>query len=263
MKNKNQQDIFEIREMNKISLETFSFDKHNVLDFPIDKLIAEKKEGIKQAYKNHQKWLDLLENEPDKFKNMDEVVQQTGHSLHVQMHDEIVEVSYLEDELFALLEMKIIYSFKHLEINIKKLLTASYNDKSINKHYKWENLIEYLKMKNLDNTKIKGYKEINQLRILNNSLKHAGDFMNDDLNGIPEFKGKSVIQSEDIAKFYIRVENAPIIFLESLGNLIYNNLYEFDKSKIQEIAKSFALRMDKKDAGKLITELLSYYIEEG
>ena len=44
-----------------------------------------------------------------------------------------------------------------------------------------------------------------------------------------------------------------------MANKIYQDIYEFDNDKIIEIAKSYALRMDKKDAEKLTNELLKLY----
>ena len=55
-------------------------------------------------------------NNPEKFQELEEQVERTGHSLYSQMHDYIRTAIYIEEELTTLFEMKIIYAFKHLEI---------------------------------------------------------------------------------------------------------------------------------------------------
>ncbi len=251
--------IEESREMNKISLDTFTFDKHNILDYPVDKLIEDLKSQIDKLYADHNKWMDLAENNPTRYQELDEIAQQTGHSLSIQMYQYIEEASYLQDELFALYEMKIIYAFKHLEINIKKLISAAYNDKSVNKQFKWENLKQYLASKNIDVSQIEGYNEVNQLREINNSLKHSNELNNDILKKFPEFKNEKTISHEVLEIFYKRVKKSPTIFLTSLSSKIYDNLYVFSDSRISSIAKSFALRMDKEIAEKIAQELLNHY----
>lgn len=252
-------DIEVKREMNKISLDTFIFDKHNVLDFPIDKLIQNLKLDIDKLYYEHRKLIDLSSENPRRYEELDEIAQQTGHSLHIQEYEYIQDIHYTEDELFVLFEMKIIYSFKHLEINIKNLISASYEDKSVNKQFNWRDLIQYLTLRNIDIKTIKAYSEVDQLREVNNALKHSTEIKNDNIKKLSEFKNNEDITYRELEKFYKRIKEKPKEFLSSLANKIYHDIYEFDNDKIIEIAKSYALRMDKKDAKKLSNELLKLY----
>ncbi len=251
--------IEESREMNKINLDSFTIDKHNILNYPIDKLIKNIKTDIEKLYIEHNKWTDLSKNDPEKYNELEEVAQQTGHSLMIQKYQYIEEVAYLEDELFALNEIKIIYAFKHLEINIKNLISISYNDKSINKQFNWDNLKQYLNLKSIDIHKVNGYNEVNQLREVNNSLKHSNELNNDSLKNYPEFNKEKTITYQSLEKFYARIKNFPNIFLSSLSNRIFDDLYVFKDNRILEIAKSYALRMDKNIAEKLTESLLNYY----
>lgn len=251
--------IEESRETDKLSLETFSFDKHNIVDYPIDKLIRDLKIDIEKLYSQHAEWLEMSENNPERFNELDEIAQRTGHSLNIQMYEYIEEAAYLRDELFALYEMKIIYAFKHLEINIKKLLSYSYDDKSVNRQFYWNDLKQFLSIKNIDVSKITGYLEVNQLREVNNSLKHSNESSHDSIKNYPEFKGKLRITYEVLEKFYVRIKDFPNVFLDTLARKIYEDLYEFDDAKIKAIAKSYALRMDENNAKKLADNLLKYY----
>lgn len=60
-----------------------------------------------------------------------------------------MEVYFLEQELKAISEMKIIYAYKHFENKLKFLLSAAYGI-SKSKMFKWEYITEFLKEKNID-----------------------------------------------------------------------------------------------------------------
>lgn len=110
--------------------------------------------------------MNFYENDRNKFDEIEEIAQQTSHSLWIRMHEYIISPSYIEDELLVLGEMKIIYAFKYLKINIKKLVSASYSEKNMKELYKWENLVQYLSNKNINISTLNGFKEVNQLCII-------------------------------------------------------------------------------------------------
>jgi hypothetical protein len=251
--------IWEEREMSKMRLDTFTLNKGNILDYPIDKLIESLKSQIKEAYSEHDKWIELKKNNPDRFNELEEQANQTGHSLHSQMYGYIQDVIYLEDELFALFEMKVIYAFKHLEINIKQLLFAAYQSNYINRQFKWDSIIQFLNSKNITAKDLNDYESINQLRNVNNSLKHSDKVIDQSIKNIPEFKDKDTLSYYELELFYNRVKKTPNAFLTSLVSFAFKDIYTFTHERIFEIAKSFALRMEKKDAMKFSEELLKLY----
>lgn len=128
--------IWENRQMSQIELNTFTLGKENILDYPIDKLIESLKVQSRDANSKHDQWIRVQEYDAAMFAKLEEQINQTGHSLHSQMHRYVQDLIYIEDELFSLFEMKIIYAFKHLEINIKQLLFLAYQDKYINRQFK-------------------------------------------------------------------------------------------------------------------------------
>ncbi|WP_233897210.1 hypothetical protein [Tenacibaculum piscium] len=243
------------RDINKIRLETYVHNLDNNFDRPVDEIIEDLKVRLNKEYEDHTHWLELDKNDFKKFEEIEEIANQTGHSIHQQMFEHIQTARYIEDELIALYEMKIIYTFKHLEINLKNLISTAYNDKSVTKSYKWWNLNQYLKNKNIDLKKVNSYNEINQLRILNNSIKHSNNSKNEDLKSIPEFKSNSRNNYKILEKFYDRIKTSNYEFIQSLSSKILKELYEYDVDKIQNIAKELVLKMDKKQTDLLIEEI--------
>lgn len=246
--------------MNKMSLDSYVLDKHNVLDNPIDKIISNLGHKLKSNWKEHDEWRKMEDENPEKYNNLNEIAQQTGHSLEQQLYDYYIENVYIEEEITALLEVKIIYAFKHFEINLKKLIKAAYDDRNFDKNYKWESIKQYLSLKNIDIKNIEHYTDIDQLREINNAIKHSENyFENCDLkNKIPEFRNNEA-SIRELYKFYNRIKKSPNLFLQSLCSKIYQDLYDFTEDKIDKLAESIAIRMDYKDVQILIEKLKNNY----
>jgi hypothetical protein len=153
--------------------------------------------------------------------------------------------------------MKIIYAYKDFEIKLKFLISATYQKFDKSKMYNWEFIIDFLKTRRIDVKNVDGYSEVEELRNVNNALKHSNIFESKVLP--KEFKNKKSITYKDILAFYSRIEEAPKKFLINLSSFFLKDLYEFDGNRINEIADRIALRMDKKNAELLIKKIKEKY----
>lgn len=171
----------------------------------------------------------------------------------------INDSEYINEKIWTLIEMKIIYAFKFLELNIKKLIRTTFPDTKTNDFYNWDSLSSFLKSKNIKPENLKGFHEVIQLKDINNSLKHSGEFNEDIKKRIPEFREKDVIVFHDLNSFYTRINTFPKIYLEELASAIQKELYEFNEQKIERIAHDIANRMEKSDAVLLIKAIESKY----
>ncbi len=166
-----------------------------------------------------------------------------------------MNIYFLEKELLAIAEMKIIYAYKHFETHLKYLLKASYRDVKDNELFKWEFVKDYLKTKKILPSEIDCFQEINELRELNNSIKHSMDIINNKTRIIKEFSNKAKLTYLDFVNFYNRIESCSYKFIFSLCEKIENDLYEYDNERLQKIAEEYALRMDKRTIEKFIDKL--------
>lgn len=240
-------------------LDTFNMDYHNDFDKSTQDSLNQLKNKFNQ---NQNEYIRLKEQiESDNFEEI--VVDENGipysNDPSIFLYDLQRSIGFIDDQLTALYEAKIIYSFKSLEIKIKSLLNIAYSDKLITKNHKWEGLIQFLKIKDIDITTIEGYKEVNELRSVNNNIKHNDTLTDSFLKGIKEFKGQKNFNYYNLDLFYLRVKDSPMIFLNALKSEIYKELYDFNNTKISNIAQSLALRMEKKDAEKLIKAINECY----
>lgn len=223
---------------------------HNILDKQIDRLINTLKTEIKEKEKE--------------YDSIDTVIDVKGgviayRELNKKINSYINEINHKKDELLALYEVKVIYSYKYFEIRIKELLKTAYEDDSIPSLHNWDNLKKYLKKKGITISDLDRFSDIDELRRVNNTFKHSGSMVSDEIKNISEFSNKDQILYNDIERFYTRVNDSPKEFLELLAIEIYNDLFLFDEEKIKRIAKSLAARMEKETAEEFIDTFSKLY----
>jgi hypothetical protein len=255
--------IHERREMNKHSLATYAMDKWNNLDSTLDSIIKKLEAENKESIDRHEGMNSLYKKNHGRFM---EIADQAGMSemeLLRQADDNLIDIAYTDEEIFALVELKIIYAFKHLEFNIKRLINSAYPGTPTRDFYKWDNIKFFLKSKLVDMNAIEEYKDVDQLRIVNNFLKHSINIDELSASKIIEFKEQAYITYVELKTFYSRVKDAPNKFLGSLAFAIYNEQFEFTQEKLYVIAESLALRMNEKTALEFCRLLTSFYSPEG
>ena len=233
-------DIFIERNMNQNGLISFV---ENLKGNSFSEVVFEQTESLQKK---------LNKRIEDYIKNQGESYIDDAYYLHL-------DTEFLEDKLSALSEMNIVYAYKNFEINFKKLISVAYGI-SIKEFYKWESIINFLKSKGIKPSELEGFQQVNDLRKLNNHIKHSTSRKIDNkIKSIAEFSKEEYLEHNSLSLFYKRIKNVPYTFLDNISTEIYKNLYEFDSNRIKSIAKKMALRMEKESAMKLIKELNKLY----
>ena len=160
------------RFIRQYELENFLQDFNNVLDDPIDRTIQvcqseiDEKVATLEKLGNDPLELDFEEEDEVEYQYEIEEEDEEGDFDKIAPDPRALirwELYFKEEEMYALFETKIIYAFKHFEIYTKRLLSLAYPDVNSRKLFNWQNLIEYLKLRNIDIKKIEGYEEVDQL----------------------------------------------------------------------------------------------------
>jgi len=136
------------------------------------------------------------------------------------------------------------------------LMEIGYPNNSITT-YKWDNVKDFIKNKEISLNEISKYKEMDQLRKLNNSFKHSSLIDESTKNKIPELRNATSITYMDIESFYQRVKNGPTEFLDDLAKKFRDEIYSFDDVKIQKMADRITYRMNENDSKLLIEKINS------
>ncbi|NQU33015.1 MAG: hypothetical protein HQ521_07250 [Bacteroidetes bacterium] len=247
-------DITSEKDLAKSYLDKIAFSYQNILDNTIDTLIGNLKDKLNDLKLEQTRIYNLgspvqVSKSTDEFWNFPTSAEVIINEMNIRD---------TEEELFVLFEVKIIYAFKHLEINIKRYLSTIYKDKYDLKRSKWDSLIVFLKSNKIDLKSLDDYSEINQLREANNYLKHSNE-INNFPKSIPEFTGIEKLSYTELEYFYDRIKGSPQIFLTSLTSSVYSELYIFNEAKINDISTTLANRMDKPQAIILAENLIKRY----
>lgn len=168
----------------------------------------------------------------------EEILTLIHESVYIQ--EKINNYTYLD----TLFEMKIINLFRSVELNIKSLIRYAYPNVEVKSFYRWDMMQSFFKSKNIDLTSIVHYDECNELRNLNNCIKHSRKITKR-VQEIQEFKGTTQsIEFEQLEKFYKRIISKIPLFVQALKEEIKNDLYEFSDERLGRIVRDYYERMD-------------------
>lgn len=201
-----------------------------------------------------QKFNNNLELYSIKDKELDEKISENYLQYKSyetpEQKDLIDEFIYYESETFStnlylksLMEMKIVYLFKTMEIIIKHFIKIAYPEITNRALYKWEDIKTFFKSRGIDISLLNGYSECIEIKKVNNSIKHNG-IINEEMKCIPEFKGEEYIDYNHLERFYDRIKQYIKTFCVELREKIKDDLYIFNEDRLNQLTNEFYERMD-------------------
>ncbi|MGF1832599.1 hypothetical protein [Photobacterium sanguinicancri] len=104
----------------------------------------------------------------------------------------------LSQQQLSLLEMKVLYLYKEVEIRLKTIIANQYN-KSTKQLSNLKLICEYFKSKGVILERIEGYRNVDSLRLVANDLKHSIKINKS--RKIPEFTDLTEFTEESLEKF--------------------------------------------------------------
>lgn len=219
----------------------------NAIQEPVEKLKYQIKTDIEQR---DLLWAKLSGEEEPTAEDLD---------IYEGIADLAEAIEWNSNQLYALNEMRVIYLFKDIEIEMKTLLNTAFASVNIKKLFNWEVISTVCKENNIRLEEIDGYKQVNELRQLNNSIKHS-DYLDDNCVKIIGINGSDEEDySEALENFCNQIEPKIATFKERFAKLVADELYEFPISKLNGMAMDLTERMDKEDALRYIERLKHWF----
>jgi hypothetical protein len=229
----------DIREMNKIGLETYLEE----YEFPDLEVL------LQSAIENLYIEAGKAEKE---FKEANK--KEAGGEYYETPYI-LDEIFSIENRLLSIYEMIIINDYKEFELILKRLLKASldFDEKDFRS---FENLKPIFKSKGIIFSDLKNYNDINDLRKVNNYIKHSNnEEIPDTLKQIIEFRKSDKLNFIDLKKFHQRIKDLRYNFIFDLKEKIFSHLYHYDENRINGVAVRMIKRMDSKQIDLLIKKL--------
>lgn len=129
------------------------------------------------------------------------------------------------EELMAIHEMQIIYSFKQIEISLKQFLLLLDSNIELKSVQRWDDLKKVLNQKGISIGSVCGYSNVNALREVNNALKHSHKISEKvKILNVRQFVGQDYFCPSTLNEFYTSILESREKFLEGVKNLVENKL---------------------------------------
>lgn len=209
----------------------------------------------KKIAKYEEKTSELQGEITDYHKDNNKIPTKADIENYGVMYDCYYEIQLYNEYLKSFAEMKIVYFFKSLEINMKTLITIAYPNVRTNSFYNWENMSTFFKSRDIIISEIIGYQETVELRKTNNCIKHR-DIISDEIKKINEFQSIEIFTQESIDLFHQRIKSKVSDFYKGLTNEVIKDLYEFDTARLENLAEEYSNRMGDSEL-KLFINLLT------
>lgn len=177
--------------------------------------------------------------------------------LQEEINETYIDQYWAEEHLTVIGQMKIVYLFRSVEIGIKSLIKQAYPKTSTKMYYQWDNIVSFFKGIDMDISGLDGYSEVQELRKVNNAIKHADETneITGDLIKIKELKD-GFFNFDNLEEFYARIKPKTVKFIETLTNGIKRDLFTFDNTRIDNLVTDYSERMDKETLEKFAKKLL-------
>lgn len=182
------------------------------------------------------------------------------------MFDELGQAMYAidldTDALLSLEEMRVIFIYKTLEKAVREMIGVAFPRVNKKDLFRWETVKSTLSFYDINITHIDGYQEVNQLRVVNNNIKHTIE-LNEETKKIPYWKDELEFSPENLSMFYEVVKDQVAVFAESLGQAIISSVYEPDAAKVEKFADEMADKLGNKELSLLIKALNDKLVQRG
>lgn len=137
-------------------------------------------------------------------------------NIYNQMGSKYNDIIVLNQQLQSIEEMRIINLYKNTEILLKLMITTAFPKQNLSDLHRWNNMKNFFKTKGIIMNKIAKFKYIDQIRIINNNIKH-GLGLSKETKKIYEFREKDNFDAEVLEKFFFRIKDYPLAFLNDIA----------------------------------------------
>ena len=159
-----------------------------------------------------------------------------------------------KDSLLSLSEMRVIFLFKTIENAIKEILVIAFPKIQKKSLYRWDVIVNLLKSNGVELGKLEGYDAANQLRIVNNNIKHSTK-ISEETKKIPYWNHETNFTYKNIDTFYNNIHELIIKFMKDLGDAVVIAVYEVTNEKLDEMSQFIFDKLETKRVGLLIIKL--------
>lgn len=219
----------------------------NHIDFTFEEAIFEAENFIKRKLINLKSQLEVAHENYDAAVYDSDGLINDGHEVGEALSlvfDLESDIEMNEQQLYCFSEMKIVHLFRAYEITLKKVIRTALPSENEKDFFNWEKLREFCKRNEFDIKSVPSYSEIDQLRLVNNSIKHSSDIDLRVKKGVPQFSEEDEFTYVTLSHFYLSVRGHLLPFLQGIAAGLEYHIYNHPEEKINKIVDRYREVMD-------------------
>ncbi|QIJ05450.1 hypothetical protein [Shewanella chilikensis] len=230
------------------------------LDFLFDKAIENSENELRNDINELEKRFNEV-NEKHSCISWDDLdiavngIPDDVEDILYELSDLHFDLEVSKEKLKSLVEMKVLNLYKTYEIILKELISHTFPNQSNKSLCQWENVKGLMAEHEIKFGEINEYPFINQLRLVNNNIKHSPYIEGNVKKNIKEFKNDDEYNCDNLELFYNRVNCKVKPFLTKLADELTKYLYDFSDERIESIVELYSERMGDAELDTLIDKL--------
>lgn len=234
---------YDKKECNRLKL------KHSVnhIDFTFEEAISEAEDIIKRKLVDLKSQLEIAHENYDATVYDSNGLMNDGHEVEETLSlvfDLESDIEMNEQQLYCFSEMKIVHLFRAYEITLKKVIKTAFPAENEKDFFNWEKLREFCKRNGFDIKSVPSYSEIDQLRLVNNSIKHSFAIDPRVKKNVPQFSEEDDFTYVTLSRFYLYVRAHLLPFLQAIAAGLEAHIYNYSEEKIDKIVNGYREVMD-------------------
>jgi hypothetical protein len=232
----------------------------NHIDFTFEKAIDEAETYLKNRLTELKSELEIAHDNYDSKAYGSDGLMNDSHEVEETLalvFDLESDVDMNEQQLYCFAEMRIVHLFRAYEITLKKLIKIASPSANERDFFNWEKLREFCKSNGFNIKSIPSYSKINQLRLVNNCIKHSANINDDVKKHVPDFLSEGAFTYQNLYDFYNSVRDHLLIFLQGVALEFESSLYEHSEDKLNKIVNDYRKVMDSREL-KLLSEKINH-----
>lgn len=231
----------------------------NHIDFTFEEAISEAENFLKRKLVDLKSQLELAHENYDAAAYDSDGLMNDSHEVEETLSlvfDLESDIDMNEQQLYCFSEMKIVHLFRAYEITLKKVIKTALPSENEKDFFNWEKLREFCKRNGFDIKSVPSYLEIDQLRLVNNSIKHSSNIDPRVKKNVPQFSDETEFSYATLSRFYSSVREHLLPFLQGIAKGLESHIYDYSEEKINKIVDEYREVMDSSEL-KLLSERIN------
>ncbi|WP_139137196.1 hypothetical protein [Vibrio splendidus] len=236
----------------------------NHIDFTFEEALAEGERVIKKKIESLEFLFERSNEEYDELAYDSDgymVDSPEVESILADISNYEYDIEMNKEQLYCFSEMKIIHLFKAYEVTMKRIVKTAYPTANERDFFNWEKLITFSRVRGVALKKLEGFDEVNQLRVVNNNIKHSAGVSSEVIRHVPFFSESRYFTLESLNEFYLTVRDCIFPFLQAMAFEFDKAVFEQSDEKLDKIVAEYSKVMSSSEL-KMLSEKLRVMSEQ-